>query len=196
MTPSPTNISAHARIENCILQIRGKRVIVDNDLAQLYGVSTKALNQAVKRNLRRFPGDFMFQLNGSEKQEVVTNCDHLVRLKFSKSMPFAFTEHGAIQAANILNSAVAIDMGVYVVRAFISMREAIVSNKELELRLDKLEDQGATLVSRQDNLEHESRLQIQKILDALRALVTPPVSPTKRPIGFITPEDSKTKNEH
>jgi hypothetical protein len=104
------------RIESRILVVREHKVIVDADLALLYGVPTKALNQAVKRNAERFPMDFMFQLSAAEKAEVVTSCDHLQKLKFSKSLPFAFTEHGAIQAANVLASPRAVEMGVYVVR--------------------------------------------------------------------------------
>jgi ORF6N domain len=95
------NIALIPRIESKILQIRNQRVMIDSDLAELYGVPTKALNQAVKRNLARFPHDFMFQLNPAEKAEVVTNCDHLQKLKFSKTLPHVFTEHGAIQAAKI-----------------------------------------------------------------------------------------------
>ncbi|MBP5997263.1 MAG: ORF6N domain-containing protein [Azonexus sp.] len=94
-----TKLVATGVIPARIVSIRGQTVIVDADLADLYGVPTKALNQAVKRNQNRFPGDFMFQLTPEEKAEVVTNCDHLARLKFSRSLPFAFTEHGAIQAA-------------------------------------------------------------------------------------------------
>jgi hypothetical protein len=81
--------------------IRSLRVVLDADLAELYGVPTKALNQAVKRNAARFPPDFMFQLNAPEKAEVVTNCDHLSKLKFSKALPFAFTEYGAVALANV-----------------------------------------------------------------------------------------------
>ena len=92
------------RIEGRIQVIRGLRVIIDVDLAVLYGVPTKALNQAIKRNMDRFPPDFLFQLTASEKSEVVTNCDHLQKLKFSKTLPYAFTEHDAIQAANVLLS--------------------------------------------------------------------------------------------
>lgn len=88
------------RIEQAILVIRGQRVMVDSDLAKLYGVSTKALNQAVKRNADRFPNDFMFRLTQKEKAEVVTNCDHLSKLKFSPTMPFAFTEHGAVKVVS------------------------------------------------------------------------------------------------
>jgi hypothetical protein len=87
-------------------------------------VPTKALNQAVKRNAERFPSDFMFQLDDAEKAEVVTSCDHLSKLKFSKSLPYAFTEHGAIQAANVLASPRAVEMGIYVVRAFVRLKAA------------------------------------------------------------------------
>ena len=101
-TPSTPNTSAHPlvpRIEDRIQLIRGLRVMIDADLAQLYGVPTKVLNQSVKRNGGRFPTDFMFQLDAAEKAEVVTNCDHLQKLKFSKALPFAFTEYGAVALA-------------------------------------------------------------------------------------------------
>ena len=91
-------------IASRILILRGQRVIVDADLAELYGVATKRLNEQAKRNRGRFPDDFMFQLSKLEKDEVVANCDHLARLKFSRALPFVFTEHGAIQAANVINS--------------------------------------------------------------------------------------------
>ena len=90
------------RIEPCILLVRGQRVMLDADLAELYGTTTKAINQAVKRNQERFPIDFRFQLTEAEKQEVVTGCDHLARLRFSRTLPYAFTEHGAIMAASVL----------------------------------------------------------------------------------------------
>lgn len=102
------------RVERLILLIRGEKVIIGSDLAELYGVTTKAFNQAVKRNSQRFPGDFMFQLTEEEKQYVVTNCDHLEKLKFSPTLPNAFTEHGALMAANILNSGRAVDASVQV----------------------------------------------------------------------------------
>ena len=105
------------RIERAILLIRGEKVMLDIDLAELYGVETKALNQAVKRNLDRFPPDFMFQLTTAEKKEVVTNCDHLIKLRFSPNLPYAFTEHGALMLANVLNSERAAQTSVQVVRA-------------------------------------------------------------------------------
>jgi hypothetical protein len=147
-----------ARIENSNLLVRGQRVMIDTDLAQLYGVPTKALNQAVKRNVHRFPPDFMFQLTQAEKQEVVTNCDHLARLKFANTLPFAFTEHGAIQAANVLSSEQAVEMGVYVVRAFVRLREMIVSNKELALRQDDLENKTELMSLKHDTFEQNPRV--------------------------------------
>ena len=101
------------RIENRILTLRGHRIMLDTDLAEVYGVKTRTLNQAVKRNRERFPKDFMFRLTVREKQEVITNCDHLSRLKFSRALPFAFTEHGAIMAASVLNSPRAIEASVF-----------------------------------------------------------------------------------
>ena len=92
------------RVEETILYIRGQRVILAADLARLYGVTTKRLNEQVKRNRDRFPQDFIFQLSAEEKAEVVANCDHLSNLKFSKTLPYAFTEYGAIMAASVLNT--------------------------------------------------------------------------------------------
>ena len=103
--------------------------MLDADLAELYGVPTKALNQAVRRNKDRFPTDFMFRLTRQEKTEVVTNCDHLQKLKFSPVLPYAFTEHGAVMLANILNAPNAIKVSVYVVRAFVKLRELIASTR-------------------------------------------------------------------
>ena len=99
-------------IESLILTIRGRKVVIDADLADIYGVETRTLNQAVKRNAERFPEDFVFRLNTDEKSEVITNCDHLAHLKFAKSLPLAFTEHGAIMAATVLNSPPAVTMSV------------------------------------------------------------------------------------
>jgi hypothetical protein len=193
MIPTQPVPAPLARIEGRILVIRGLKAMVDADLAELYGVSTKALNQAVKRNARRFPQDFMFQLTQAEKLEVVTNCDHLAKLKFSKSLPLAFTEHGAIQVANVLNSEQAIDMGVYVVRAFVHLREMTTTNKELALRLDDLETKTDLMSLKSDTFEHNTRVQLKQIFDAIRELMAPPEPAAKRPIGFVTPEDGPAK---
>ena len=178
------------RIESRIQVIRGLRVMVDVDLAALYGVETKRLNEQVKRNRERFPADFLFQLNAAEKAEVVANCDHLQKLKFSKVLPYAFTEHGAIQAANVLASSQAVEMGIYVVRAFVQLREALSTNAEVAKRLTELEIKTESLELSHDTFSRNTRLQLRQLLDAVRELTTPP-EPPKRPIGFVTQEDKK-----
>ena len=112
-------------IQQRILLIRGEKIIVDADLALFYGVPTKRLNEQVKRNKERFPEDFMFQLTATEKAEVVANCDHLSKLKYSPSLPYAFTEHGALMVASVLNSPRAVEMSVFIVRAFVQLRQVI-----------------------------------------------------------------------
>jgi hypothetical protein len=160
-------------IESLILTVRGHKVLMDADLAAIYGVETRTLNQAVKRNEARFPEDFMFQLNANEKLEVITNCDHLAGLKFAKSLPFAFTEHGAIMAAMVLNSPQAVTMSVYVVRAFLQMREQLAANG---LILKRLAEIDRTL------LQHDVAL--RDIYRKLLPLLQPPPDPPRRRIGF------------
>src|SRR5579859_4590862 len=127
------------KIKTVIRSIRGQRVILDSDLAAVYGVPTKALNQAVKRNLKRFPQDFVFQLTQNEAKDlgsqIVTSSSHGGR----RSRPYAFTENGAIMAANVLNSPQAVRMSVFVVRAFVQMRELLGGTKELAKQLAELE---------------------------------------------------------
>lgn len=180
------------RIEHQILVIRGQKVMVDADLAALYGVPTKRLNEQVKRNKERFPLDFMFQLDEVEKAEVVANCDHLAKLKFSKSLPYAFSEHGAIQAANVLASSQAVEMGIYIVRAFVHLRQAASLHSDLAKRLAELEEKTAVLDMRHDNFSQTTRAQFRKVFDALKELTISPELP-KRPIGFVPLED-KSKN--
>ena len=170
-------------VETLILNLRGQKVMLDADLATIYGVPTKALNQAVKRNAERFPEDFVFQLDSEEKAEVVTNCDHLSRLKFSKSLPYAFTEHGALMAANVLNSPDAVRMSVHVVRAFIKQRELIAGQAEI---LKKLAQLDATL------LRHDEALRI--IWQELQPLLSPPPEPQKPEIGFHVREPEVKHN--
>lgn len=180
------------RIEGRIQVIRGLRVMIDLDLAALYGVPTKRLNEQVKRNRERFPAGFLFQLTPAEKVEVVANCDHLQKLKFSKVLPYAFTEHGAIQAANVLASAQAVEMGIYVVRAFVRLREALSTNADVAKRLAELEMKTESLELSHDTFNRNTRLQLRQLLDAVRELTTPP-QPPKRPIGFLPLEDEKDK---
>jgi hypothetical protein len=177
------------RIESRILIIRGQKVMIDADLAALYGVPTKRLNEQVKRNAERFPADFMFQLTADEKAEVVANCDHLAKLKFSKAPPVAFTEHGAIQASNVLASPQAVEMGVYVVRAFVRLREALSGTKELAAKLDALEQKTELLSLQHETFAGNTRAQLKQVFEALRQLMAPPAEPPKRPIGFVAPKE-------
>jgi len=161
------------KIQQRILLIRGEKVIIDADLAEAYGVTTKALNQAIRRNVDRFPADFMFRLTKEEKQEVVTNCDHLENLKFSPVNPRAFTEHGAIMAASVLNSPKAIEVSVFVVRAFVQLREVIAGHKELARKIAQLEKKLG---------DHDE--QIMVLVEAIKQLMDPKPPPKTRRIGF------------
>ncbi len=134
-----TEIVSVEILQERIFTIRNKRVMIDRDLAELYGVETKKLNQAVKRNIKRFPEDFMFQLTDEEQSELVTNCDHLKILKFSYQNAYAFTEHGVTMLASVLNSEKAIEINVQVVRAFIQLRQFALENKDLARRVAELE---------------------------------------------------------
>jgi len=127
------------KIDRAILIIRGHKVMLDSDLAAIYGVKTGRLNEQVKRNKDRFPNDFMFQLTNHEKQEVIANCDHLKNLKFSRTNPYAFTEHGTIMLANVLSTPTAIETSVLIVRAFVKLRELLSTHKELERKILELE---------------------------------------------------------
>ena len=121
-----------------ILLIRDKKVMIDRDLAQLYGVKTKRLNEQVKRNIKRFPSNFMFQLTENEKMQVVANCDHLKKLKFSSSLPYVFTEHGTMMLGNVLNSDRAIEFSIKIVEAFVKMREFLISNLNVKLDIEEI----------------------------------------------------------
>jgi len=164
-------------IQQRILLIRGEKIIVDADLALFYGVPTKRLNEQVKRNKERFPEDFMFQLTATEKAEVVANCDHLSKLKYSPSLPYAFTEHGALMVASVLNSPRAVEMSVFIVRAFVQLRQVIAGHKELVNKIEQLERKLT---------QHDQ--QIVSIIQAIKKLASPTPVPKKRRIGF-NPED-------
>ena len=150
--------------------------MLDADLAELYGVITKRLNEQVKRNSARFPEDFVFRLTPAEvealnRSQIATGSQ---RHRDPRFAPYAFTEHGTIQAANVLNSPRAVEMGVHVVRAFVRLRELISTHKELARKLDELERKIAT---------HDQA--IAGLIDAIRQLMTPPEPSKKRKIGFI-----------
>jgi ORF6N domain len=174
-------IVAPKKIERSIFMIRSLRVVLDADLAALYGVSTKAVNQAIKRNKQRFPPDFMFRLTQAEKAEVVTNCYHLRRLKFSPVLPAAFTEHGAIMAATVLNSNRAIKVSLFVVRAFLKLREMVSTQKDFARKLEDLERKFA---------EHDEKFKI--VFQSVRRLMEPTPVPPRRRIGFPTSQERKS----
>lgn len=171
--PSKKKIIPIGRIESRILLVRGEKVIIDADLAHFYGVPTKRLNEQVRRNQERFPRDFVFQLTAEEKTELVANCDHLSRLKFSRARPYAFTEHGAIMAASVLNTPRAVEVSVFIVRAFVKLRETMLQHKELTQHIARLERRIA---------DHDQ--QILSLVRAIKQLIGPKVVPKKRRIGF------------
>ncbi|MGD0652842.1 MAG: ORF6N domain-containing protein [Thermoguttaceae bacterium] len=179
------------RIEQCIYLIRREKVILDADLAVLYGTTTKAFNQAIKRNLRRFPADFMFQLTAEEAQVMrsriaIANLrSQIVTSSFPlhggrRYLPYAFTEHGALMAASILNTPRAIDVSVYVIRAFVKLRELLSTHKELAYKLVELE--------RKVSCHDES---IQSLVSTIRRLMQPPIAPKRPQIGFHTNQKEK-----
>jgi hypothetical protein len=163
-------------VESRILVLRHQKVILDTDLAELYGVPVKRLNEQVKRNRERFPSDFMFQMTAEEQESL--------RSQFATSKtgrggrryaPYAFTEHGAIMAATVLNSERAVEMSVFVVRAFVRLRELLASNEKLAAKIDELEQRLDT---------HDAS--IQDLIEAIRQLMLPEPA-TGRRIGFALP---------
>ncbi len=152
-----------------IFEIRGKKVMLYRDLAELYRVSTKVLNQAVKRNIRRFPEDFMFQLTQKEKDELVTICDHLKALRFSYQLPYVFTEQGVAMLSSILNSGKAISVNIQIMRAFTQLRRFIFTNHDLRRKIEEMEK------------KYDAQFKI--IFDTFKKLLEPPPEP-KRQIGF------------
>lgn len=157
-------------IETKILLIRGQKVMLDADLAELYDVQTKVLNQAVKRNTERLPADFMLQLTASEKTEVVTNCDHLSQLKYSNTLPYAFTEQGVAMLSSVLRSSRAIEVNIAIMRTFVQLRQMLTSNAELSRKL----------VAMEKNYD----IKFKAIFEAIHQLMTPVDPKKKRPIGF------------
>jgi ORF6N domain len=172
------------KVDSAILFLRGQKVILDVDLAKLYGVSVKRLNEQVKRNTRRFPSDFLFRLSRIEyanlrSQIATSSSDHGGR----RYLPHAFTEHGAIMAATVLNSKRAIEMSLFVVRAFVRMREASAANRQIVAKLAELERR----LERHDG-------DIQQLIEAIRELMEPePANP--RRIGFEAPRLAKRQEK-
>ena len=173
-----------------IRTLRDQRAILDSDLAALYGVETKRFNEQIKRNLKRFPRDFMFQLTADEMESLRSQFATLNkgRGQHRKYLPYAFTEHGAIMAAMVLGSERAIEVSVHVVRAFVQLRQAASLHGDLAKRLLELEMKTEGLEISQDAFARNTRNQLRQVFDALRELTTPP-EPAKRSIGFIPPQD-------
>jgi hypothetical protein len=168
------------QLDRAIVVIRGKRVILSHDLAAAYGVTTKRLNEQVKRNIRRFPADFAFELADEEwislRSQIATSNVRPGR-GGRRYQPYAFTEHGAVMAASVLSSDRAVEVSVFVVRAFVRMSQALAGHRQLALKLAELEARVTV---------HDKS--IQSLLAAIRSLITPP-APPRRKIGFATDPD-------
>lgn len=173
--PLPTQPTNPIGIAQRIPELRGQQVLLDVDLAALYGVTVRRLNEQVRRNRARFPDDFIFYLNINEigilKSQIATSS-----WGGKRKPPLAFNEHGAFMAATVLHSARAVEMSIYVVRAFVKLRAVLASNAEFALKLEALEKSVATLDAR-------TRRQFEEVYAAIRALMAPPETKT-RPIGF------------
>lgn len=159
------------RIEKAILYIRKQKVMLDRDLAYLYGVATKVLNQAVRRNIERFPTDFMFKLTKKEKDKLVTNCDHLKSLKYSKALPFAFTEQGIAMLSSILRSRQAVEVNIAIMRTFVRLRRILANNALLRQKIEAMEQKYDE--------------QFQQVFAVLRQMLADDAQP-QPPIGYHT----------
>jgi hypothetical protein len=166
-------------IQSRILVLRGKRVMLDRDLAMLYEVPTKRLNEQVKRNIKRFPDPFMFQLTIEEKNELVANCDRFKTLKHSTVLPYAFTEHGVAMLSSVLNSEKAIMVNIQIINAFIKMKEMLVNYQEIKQKIEDMERK----------YDHQFKInsylfdEIFEEMKAINRLLEPPEKPEKK-IGF------------
>ncbi|MDR0290727.1 MAG: ORF6N domain-containing protein [Treponema sp.] len=163
------------KIQKRIYIIREKKVMLDSDLAYLYEVEVKQLNQAVKRNIKRFPADFMFRLTKKEFAEVVTNCDHLQNLKYRPTMPCVFTEQGVAMLATVLNSQKAIDVNIQIMRAFIQLRNYVFSNDTLHEQIGELRKLLMLYIEKNDK-------RVNEIIIALNNLIEQPQK--TKTIGF------------
>ena len=168
-------VSKLTQIQKRIYTIREKKVMLDSDLAELYEVEAKRLNEAVKRNIKRFPDDFMFRLTKDEFTEVVAICDHLQNLKFRHTLPYAFTEQGVAMLAAVINSPKAIDVNIQIMRAFIQLRNYVLSNDTLFEQIGDLRKLLMLYIEKNDN-------RVNEIIIALNNLIEQP--PKTKTIGF------------
>ncbi|MDR2209768.1 MAG: ORF6N domain-containing protein [Azoarcus sp.] len=176
-----------------IIFLREQKVLLDADLATLYGVTTKRLNEQVKRNAQRFPTDFMFRLSAEETTELNRSqfATGSQKHRDPRFPPFAFTEHGAIMAATVLNSTRAVEVSIYVVRAFVQLRELLASHRDLAQKLEELEQKAEVLTMRHDDFARNTRMQLRQVFEVIQELMEPPEPAKKRPIGFVTQEEKK-----
>ena len=178
------------QIESRILFLREQRVMLDTDLATLYGVETRSLVQAVKRNLGRFPVDFMLQLTSEEwsglRSQFVISSRHGGR----RYAPYAFTEQGVAMLSSVLGSAHAIAINIEIMRTFVKVRGMAATQQELAKRLGELEEKTERLAVQHDTFSRNTRVQLKQVFDALREMMTPPET-AKRPIGFVPLEERK-----
>lgn len=188
MSVGQTTIPVQSLIGSRILVLREQRAMLDSDLAELYGVETRVLVQAVKRNPDRFPEDFMFQL---DNQDIVALRSQSVISKPGRggrrTAPYAFTEQGVAMLSSVLNSPRAIAINIEIMRTFVRVRELANTHGDLAKRLNELEEKTEVLALQQDNFVHNTRAQLKQVFAAIRELMTPPEAP-KRPIGFVKPE--------
>lgn len=184
MSEAGNSIIPVERVENKILLIRGSKVILDSELAELYGVATKRLNEQVKRNIERFPEDFMFQLNkdevGNLKSQIATSS---LDWGGRRKLPYVFTEHGAIMAAGVLNSSQAVQTSIFVVRAFVWLRQLLTPYREFAKKLTELEDK----------LKNHDK-HIIALVEAIRLLMPPPQQVPKEPFGFHSKKKKSAEN--
>lgn len=178
MTQQGKSIIPAERIQQCILLIRGEKVMLDRDLAKLYGVETRALNQAVKRNIDRFPEDFMFKLAKSELEKVITNCDNLKDMKFLPSTPYAFTEQGIAMLSSVLRSKQAVEVNIAIMRTFVQLRRILADNALLRKKIE--------------SMEKKYDEQFGEVFAVLKAMITEEKKP-KSQIGYHT-EGKKRKS--
>ena len=171
-------------IENRIFTIRGLKVMIDRDLAELYGVPTYRLNEAVKRNIKRFPDDFMFKLSNDELKELIANCDRLKNLKHSSSMPNVFTEQGVAMLSTVLNSDTAISINIQIMRTFVRLRQYAIAQTEKNKEIEEVKKMLMLHIENTDNRFAEHDKAIQQIITVLNNLIEKPRETKK--IGFNT----------
>lgn len=165
-----SNIIPVEIIQQRIFEIHGEKVMLDRHVAELYEVETRILNQAVKRNIERFPEEFMFQLSRDERDEVITICDDLHPLKFARTMPSAFTEYGIAMLSSVLKSKRAIQVNIQIIKAFVKLRKMLSSHVELRRKLEAM--------------EKKYDKQFEVVFTAINQLMEPPPPKPKRKFGF------------